>query len=100
VAGSYAKFAVSTRNTSLEGQKAKEVFSAVAVASTALQLSTEETNGILLAFSQMLGKGKVSAEELNQVAERLPGALDLISGAMGMTTSEFRKRLKRAVFVC
>jgi len=91
VAGSYAKFAVSTRNTSLEGQKAKEVFSAVAVASTALQLSTEETNGILLAFSQMLGKGKVSAEELNQVAERLPGALDLISGAMGMTTSEFRK---------
>jgi|GEM_PF-7017243 len=91
VAVSFAKFAAGTRNTALEGEKAKEVFSAVAEASTALQLSTDETNGILLAFTQILGKGKVSAEELNQVAERLPGALDLISGAMGMTTREFRK---------
>ena len=90
-AGAFAKFAASTRNTSLEGQKAKEVFSAVAEASTALQLSTDETNGILLAFSQMLGKGKVSAEELNQVAERMPGALDVISRSMGMTTREFKK---------
>lgn len=91
VAKSYAKFAAGTRNSSLEGEKAREIFSAVAEAATALQLSTDETNGILLAFTQILGKGKVSAEELNQVAERLPGALDLISGAMGMTTREFRK---------
>lgn len=90
-AGSFAKFAAGTRNSSLEGDKAKEIFSAVAEASTALRLSTDETNGILLAFTQILGKGKVSAEELNQVAERLPGALDLISRAMGMTTREFRK---------
>lgn len=90
-AGSFAKFATSTRNTALEGEKAKEVFSAVAEASTALQLSTDDTNGILLAFSQMLGKGRISAEELNQVAERLPGALDVISSAMGMTTREFKQ---------
>lgn len=90
-AGAFSKFAASTRNTSVEGDKAKLIFTAVAEASTALRLSTDETSGILLAFSQMLGKGKVSAEELNQVAERLPGALDVISKSMGMTTAEFRK---------
>jgi len=89
-AGAFSKFAASTRNTSVEGDKAKQIFTAVAEASTALRLSTDETSGILLAFSQMLGKGKVSAEELNQVAERLPGALDVISSSMGMTTTEFR----------
>lgn len=89
-AGAFSKFAASTRNTSVEGDKAKQIFTAVAEASTALRLSTDETSGILLAFSQMLGKGKVSAEELNQVAERLPGALDVISLSMGMTTTEFR----------
>lgn len=90
-AGAFAKFAASTRNTSIEGAKAKEVFEGVATASVALQLSTEETNGILLAFSQMIGKGRISAEELNQVAERLPGSLDIMAKSVGMTGMEFRR---------
>lgn len=90
-AGSFAKFAASTRNTAIEGAKAKEVFEGVAIASTALRLSTDETNGILLAFSQMIGKGKISAEELNQVAERMPGALDVMARSVGMTGAEFKK---------
>lgn len=90
-AHSFATFNASTRGTALEGEKTKEVFKGVTTAATALRLSTEETNGVLLAFSQMVGKGKVSAEELNQVGERLPGSLDLMAKSMGMTTAEFRK---------
>lgn len=90
-AQAFSKFAASTRGTSIEGEKAKQVFHGVAEASTALRLSADETNGVLLAFSQMMGKGKISAEELNQVGERLPGALDVMAKSMNMTTTEFRQ---------
>lgn len=89
-AAGFAKFSASVRGTSIEGEKAKQVFTGVAEASTALRLSADETNGILLAFSQMMGKGRISAEELNQVGERLPGALDTMARSMNMTTTEFR----------
>jgi len=90
-AESTSKFMASTRGTAIEGEKSRQVLNGVFEATTALKLSTEETNGILLAFSQMMGKGKISAEELNQVGERLPGALDVMAKSMGMTTAEFRK---------
>jgi len=90
-AESTSKFMASTRGTAIEGEKTRQVLNGVFEATTALKLSTEETNGILLAFSQMMGKGKISAEELNQVGERLPGALDVMAKSMGMTTAEFRK---------
>jgi tape measure domain-containing protein len=93
-ADSYGKFAAATKNTSIEGEKARKVFVGVAEAATALHLSADDTNGILLALQQMMSKGKVSAEELNQqLGERLPGALKLAADSMGITTSELMKQM-------
>jgi len=92
---SYGKFAAATKNTSIEGEKARKVFSGVAEAATALHLSADDANGIFLALQQMMSKGKVSAEELNQqLGERLPGALKLAADAMGMTTAELMKQME------
>jgi tape measure domain-containing protein len=92
----YARFAVSARGTALEGAKARDVFEAVAGASTALSLSADDTAGVLLALSQMISKGKVQAEELRgQLGERLPGAFQLAARAMGVTTSELDDMLKK-----
>lgn len=94
-ATAYSKFLASTRNTSIEGAEARKVFEGVSTAVTALGLSTDEANGIFLALSQMMSKGKVSAEELNgQLGERLPGAAKMAADALGVTTAELFKMMQ------
>ncbi|MCK9195438.1 MAG: tape measure protein [Syntrophales bacterium] len=91
----YGKFAAATKNTSLEGEGAKRVFSGVSEAVTALRLKTDDANGIFLAMSQMMSKGRISAEELSgQLGERLPGAVRLTAEAMGMSTQQLLKHME------
>ena len=95
-ADAYSGFAVAARGTALEGQAAREIFSAVAEASRVMGLSADQTAGAMLALEQIVSKGTVSAEELRgQLGERLPGAFQIASRAMGVTTSELGKMLQR-----
>ena len=48
----------------------------------------EELDGVVLALGQMQTKGKVSAEEMNQLAERGIPAWDLLAKAIGKTKEE------------
>jgi len=48
----------------------------------------EEMKGILLAFSQISSKGQVFAEEINQIAERLPLVRRLMTDAFGTSNTE------------
>jgi len=48
----------------------------------------EEMKGILTAFSQISSKGKVMAEEINQIAERLPTVRRLMTEAFGTSNTE------------
>lgn len=48
----------------------------------------EEMKGILLAFSQISSKGQVFAEEINQIAERLPTVRRLMTEAFGTSNAE------------
>lgn len=94
-AQAYGKLAAAARGTSLEGQKSRDIFKAVASASSVMGLSAEETSGALLAIGQMISKGKVQAEELRgQLGERLPGAFQIAARAMGKTTQELDKLLE------
>lgn len=95
-AASYGKFAAAARGTSLEGQQAKQVFTAVSEAAAVMGLSAADTSGVLLALQQMVSKGTVSAEELRgQLGERLPGAFQIAARAMGVTTAELGKMLEQ-----
>lgn len=94
-AKAYGGLAAAARGTSLEGDRAKDVFSAVAKAASVMGLSADDTSGVLLALQQMISKGKVSAEELNgQLGERLPGAAQIAARAMGVTTAELGKMME------
>jgi tape measure domain-containing protein len=94
-AGQYTKLAAAARGTSLEGDKIRKVFESVAQASTVMGLSAEQTEGALLALTQIVSKGKVQAEELRgQLGERLPGAFQIAARAMGVTTGELDKMLE------
>lgn len=78
-----------TRGTALEGQATRDIYESVSKAMATLGRSSEDTEGALLAISQMVSKGTVSMEELRgQLGERLPGAFQLAAKAMGVTTQE------------
>lgn len=60
----YSKVGVAARTAGMSVAQTKDLFLAATEASTAFGLSSEETTGIFKAFSDMLSKGTLSAEEL------------------------------------
>ena len=61
---SYLQIAAAAKGTTLAGQGTRDIFTALAEASTVLQLSVDQTNGALRAIGQIMSKGKVQTEEL------------------------------------
>lgn len=91
----YGKLQAAARGTALEGRATRDIFTAVASAASVNGLAAEEQAGALLAVSQMMSKGTVSAEELRgQLGERLPGAFAIAAKAMNTTEAEFSKMLE------
>lgn len=60
-------------------------------ASAVLGGGSETVQGLALALGQMNAKGKVSAEEMQQLAERGVNAWQMLADGMGMTQAEVRK---------
>ena len=95
LAGSYKSFSAAVKDTNLEGGKADYIFETVSKASAKLGLSSEQTQGALLALQQMISKGNVQAEELRgQLGERIPGAFRIFADSMGVSQQELNKLLK------
>jgi len=94
-AGGFARLSVSTKDTALEGKATRDIFLGTAEAAAALNKSTEETNGILTALSQIAAKGKVSTEELLQIAERGVPVFKLAADALGVNTAQLNKMLQQ-----
>lgn len=66
--------------------------------------SQEDLNGVVRALTQIIGKGKVSAEEINQLAERNINGFKILAVELGKTEAEVRKlaeegRISSQVFV-
>lgn len=79
----------------ISGQQIRDIFQSVSKAAGAMGLSVDQQQGAFLALSQMMSKGKVSAEELNQqLSERLPGAFGILAKSMGVTEIQLNKMLK------
>ncbi len=99
-AKSYMQIAAASKDTNLEGQPTHDIFTAIAEASTVLQLSVDQTSGSLRAIGQIMSKGKVQAEELRgQLGDRLYGAFQLAARGMGLTTAELDKMLEQGQLI-
>lgn len=86
--GGFNKLVASTKDVALS----KELFTGINEAASALQLSADDTNGVIIALTQIASKGVVSMEELRQqLGERLPGAFSLAAKSVGLTEAEFVK---------
>lgn len=92
----YTKYSASVKDTSLEGEKARHIFSAFAGASAKLGLNAETQTGIFRALEQMISKGTVQAEELRgQLGDRMPRAFKIFAQAAGVSTRELGEMMKK-----
>lgn len=91
----FSQLAAATRNTALEGQTTKNIFTGVSSAATVLGLSSDDTSGVLTALTQVASKGKLASEEIKgQIGERIPGAFQIAARAMGTTEQELTRLLE------
>lgn len=96
----YKLFYSASTLSGLSANATRKIFTQVSEATSTLKLSTDDTNGVLLAFSQILGKGKVQAEELRgQIGERVPGAFGIAAKAIGVSTQQLDKMLQQGQLV-
>lgn len=63
---------------------------------SALGVGADGVNRVVIALGQIRGKGRTSAEELQQISEAIPGfsAIDAIAKQLGITTAEAFKKLE------
>lgn len=88
----YTGLAAATRGTNLEGEQTRLIFSAVAEAGRAMNLTQDQIAGTMNALQQIAGKGTVSMEELRQqLGDRLPGAMQIAAKSMNMPVAALVK---------
>lgn len=91
----YAKFTAAASISGMSMMDQRKVFESVSRACTAFSMSADDSNGVMLALSQMMSKGKISSEELRlQMGERLPVALQAMAKAAGVSISGLDKLMK------
>ena len=96
----FSKFAVSASLAGVSMGQTRDIFESVAMAMSVLGKSSEDQRLAFLALEQMMSKGVISSEELRrQLGERMPGAVNLMAQAVGVTTSELQKMLKAGELV-
>ena len=72
----FVQLTAATRNTVLEGERTRELFSALAGAGQAVGLSTDAVAGAMLGLTQIISQNAIQLDEFrNQFASRIPGAM-------------------------
>ena len=94
----WVNFSETTKNTSLAGQKAEQVFKDIAVAMGNLHRSPEQVSGALRTMQIMMDNNVVSAQGLKkQLANDIPGAMEIGARAMGLSAANFALALKKGL---
>lgn len=92
----YAKFTAAASISGMSMMDQRKIFESVSRAVTSFGMSADDSNGVFLALSQMMSKGKISSEELRlQMGERLPVALQAMAKAAGTSVAGLDKLLKK-----
>lgn len=95
ITANFAKFTAAASIAGMKMEDQKKLFESLSRAATGFGLSADESNGMFLAVTQMMGKGKIQAEELRgQLGERLPIAMQAMAKAAGTTVAGLDKIMK------
>jgi tape measure domain-containing protein len=87
-----AQIAVAARANNLTFAETEAIYRGVIASGVAFGKSQQDLDALIRATTQVLSKGKVSAEEMSgQIGERLPGAVAKFAAATGRTLPELSK---------
>ena len=76
-------------------KETQTIYKGMIASGIAFGASQDDIKGIVLATTQVLSKGKISAEEVNQIAERVPGAFVRLAQATGRSTAQLSNDLQK-----
>lgn len=95
LAPAFARFSIAADGSGMTMKEVERAFVVLASTSTKLQMGQEQSLGIFKALEQMMSKSTVQAEELRgQLGDRLPGAIQIMARALGVSTVELQKMMK------
>lgn len=96
MANEWSKFAVAAQASNFEMADTRKIFISVSEAARVLKLNSQQVERAYVALTQMISKGKITAEELRQqLGEHIPGAFAMMAEAVGVTTAELDKMLEQ-----
>lgn len=96
ITSNYAKFTAAASIAGMAIADQRKLFESLSRAASGFGMSADDTNGVFLAITQMMGKGKIQAEELRgQLGERLPIAMQAMAKAAGTTVAGLDSIMKK-----
>ncbi|MEM9991353.1 MAG: tape measure protein, partial [Bacteroidota bacterium] len=87
------KGSVRLQSVGFSAQGARETLASFGNALSLAGGRASDLDGVTLALTQIISKGKISAEEINQLAERVPQVRRAISNVFGTSDSEALQKL-------
>ena len=91
-----AQIAVAARANNLSFAETEAIYRGIVASGVAFGKSQQDLAALIQATTQVLSKGKVSAEEMSgQIGERLPGAVAKFAAATGRTLPELNKAFEQ-----
>lgn len=99
----FAQFTAAANGLGMSLDDQKRIYESLVRASATFHMSEDKTRDMIVAVTQMMSKGKVTAEELRrQLGNHLPGAFNLMAKAAGNakitangTTAELEELMKK-----
>lgn len=100
VTGAFAKFTAAATASGVAMSDQRNIFDSITRSISAFGLGGQEANLTFLAISQMMSKGKISAEELRrQLGERMPIAMEAMARAAGVPIEGLDKLLQKGALL-
>lgn len=92
----FTKFTAAASIAGMGMADQRKLFESLSRAAAGFGMSADDTNGMFLAITQMMGKGKIQAEELRgQLGECLPIAMQAMAKAAGTTVAGLDSIMKK-----
>ncbi len=87
LANEYSKFTLAAKTSNIDLSVSNKLFNATAKAARVNKISVEQLEKVYLAFTQVIGKGKFTAEEVTQqLGDNLPAAVSIVEAAFKRAT--------------
>lgn len=92
----YAQFTAAADGCGMSLDNQRVLYEALVRAAATFHMSEDKTRDMMVAVTQMMSKGKITAEELRrQLGNHLPGAFNLMAKAAGVSTGKLEDMMKK-----